>query len=113
MNAKEILEKGIDAMYDELIDIHLKVLTQQPFTSSVKCFIESGKCSGSFRLQLRSLLKDHDKICLAVQKEYAKQKCEEQKLLVAEEILRCVEYSSENADAIKLICKNADEPDFD
>lgn len=113
MKANEVLKKGIDAMYDEMIDAHLKVLTQQPFTSSVQYFVESGKCSGSFRLQLRSLLKKHDEICLLVQKEYAKQKCEEQKMLVAEEVLKCVEYSEENAKMIRLICKNSDEPKFD
>lgn len=47
---------------------------------------------------------------------YAKQKCKEQKMLVAEEILRCTDpanYNHDNNQAIRLICKNADEPNFD
>lgn len=58
-----LIQKGIDAMYDELIDKHLDILTRQPFTSSVQYFCESGKCSGNFRLQLRKLLKEHEDIC--------------------------------------------------
>ena len=64
-SASFIVQKGVDAMYDELIDKHLNVLRQQPFTSSVQHFVETGKVSGTFLLQLRKLLKEHDEICQA------------------------------------------------
>jgi len=62
-SASFIVQKGVDAMYDELIDKHLNILRQQPFTSSVQHFVETGKVSGTFLLQLRKLLKEHDEIC--------------------------------------------------
>lgn len=64
-SASFIVQKGVDAMYDELIDKHLNILRQQPFTSSVQHFVETGKVSGTFLLQLRKLLKEHDEICQA------------------------------------------------
>ncbi|HEY5590657.1 MAG TPA: hypothetical protein VIK55_06525 [Paludibacter sp.] len=57
-----IIEKGVNGMYDEIIDRHMDVLRQQPFLSSVQHFIESGKITGNFRLQLRSMLKELDNL---------------------------------------------------
>lgn len=64
-SASTIVEKGVNAMYDELIDKHINVLRQDPFRSSVQYFIEKGTVSGSFLLALRGLLKEHDEICQA------------------------------------------------
>jgi hypothetical protein len=58
-----ILQKAHNAMLDEIIDANLKILTQQPFKSSVEYFCESGKCSGSFRIALREMLDYYGKIC--------------------------------------------------
>lgn len=68
-----LIEKGVNAMYDEMIDKHIGILHQQPFTSSVQYFIEKGVISGSFLTQLRNLLKENSEICFTVQKKYANQ----------------------------------------
>lgn len=58
-----LLEIGVNAMKDEIIENHLKILTQQPFTSSVEYFVQSGKVSGEFLLSLRRMLGEYGEIC--------------------------------------------------
>jgi hypothetical protein len=62
---KEINQKmkeGYTAMLDEIINKHMKKVSQPPFTSSVYYFADSGIVSGSFLTTLRNMLQEFGEI---------------------------------------------------
>jgi hypothetical protein len=59
----EIMEKGHVAMLDEVIEKHMKKVSQAPFVSSVYYFADSGIVSGSLLIALRNMLDEYGDIC--------------------------------------------------
>jgi hypothetical protein len=57
-----LIEKGANAMLDEIIENHLKKHSSGAASLSVKHFLETGTINGEFLLSLREMLKYYGKI---------------------------------------------------